>query len=78
VRRAPELDGRSRANDGGGGLRRRRPRVVIFDAGTSTRVEVVDLPEGATLGSSICHLGRCWRVVGERPRSRVLIAEPSD
>ncbi len=54
---------------------RNRPRVVILDEGDSARVAVVDLPESVRIGGSFCHSGTCWRVTGERPHSKVFIAE---
>ncbi len=58
--------------------RRRRPRVVILDEGQSARVEVVELPESVHVGASFSHSGTSWRVIGERPHSRVFIAEPEN
>ena len=56
--------------------RRSRPRVVIFDLAGQPRVEVIDVPEDADVGDSICHGGSRWRVIGVRTGDRVLIAEP--
>jgi len=55
---------------------RRRPRVVILDAGTEASVAVLELPEALDIGSRFCHSGTWWRVTGQRPGSRVFIAEP--
>ncbi len=55
---------------------RRRPRVVILDAGDSARVAVLELPESLDVGGRFCHFGTCWRVTGQRPGSRVFIAVP--
>ena len=52
--------------------------MVILDSGETPRIEVVDLPESATLGTAFCHLGRMWLVTGLRSRSRVLFAQPSE
>jgi hypothetical protein len=38
-------------------------------------VAVLDLPESVHIGGSFCHSGASWRVTGERPHSRVFIAE---
>lgn len=62
---------RSGSSGPGGG-----PRVVIFDAGDSPRVEVVDLPPSTEVGSVVRHAGGAWRIVATRTRSRVLIAVP--
>jgi len=40
------------------------------------RVEILDLPESATLGDSFCHSGTEWRVMATRTGDRVLIARP--
>ena len=51
-------------------------RVVVLRTPDGPRVEVVELETGTTLGGSFCHLGTSWRITAERPRSRVLVAEP--
>ena len=61
---------------GHGDTRRCRPRVVILDSGSDPRVEILDLSEDASLGSSFDHGGTSWRVTDVRPSSRVLVAEP--
>ena len=53
------------------------PRVVILDASDERCVEVLELPRGATLGTSFCHRGTSWRVIAMRTHERVLIAEPA-
>ncbi len=53
-----------------------RPRVVIFEVGSEASVEVVELPTIVEVGSTFRHRNASWRVVGERPHSRVLIASP--
>ena len=60
------------------GERRHRckPRVVIFNVSDTPHVEVLELPESASLGHRICHRGRDWLVTGIRTGARVLIAEP--
>ena len=66
---------RSQSSEGSGHTGRNRPRVVILDEGTSARVEVLELPEEVHIGASFCHSGTSWKVTGERPHSRVVIAE---
>ena len=63
-------------SDGGDRRPRCRPRVVIFDLAEAPQVEVVELPENACPGHTICHGGRNWLITGSRTGSRVLIAEP--
>lgn len=58
-----------------GGRGKRRPRVVILDEGTSVRVAVLDLPDSTDVGTSFCHSGISWRIIGLRRSSRVFIAE---
>ena len=53
-----------------------RPRVVIFELDNGPRVEVLELPESATLGDSFCHSGTEWQVMATRTGDRVLIARP--
>ena len=53
-----------------------RPRVVIFELENGPRVEILELPESATLGDSFCHSGTEWRVMATRTGDRVLIARP--
>ena len=53
-----------------------RPRVVIFELDIGPRVEILDLPESATLGDSFCHSGTEWQVMATRTGDRVLIARP--
>ncbi|HSN53057.1 MAG TPA: hypothetical protein VLT32_00220 [Candidatus Sulfomarinibacteraceae bacterium] len=47
----------------------------MFQLADRARVEVLELPDGATVGSVICHGGRSWRVTGARTGDRVLIVE---
>jgi hypothetical protein len=54
----------------------RRPRVVIFELDSGPRVEILELPESATLGDSFCHSGTEWQVMATRTGDRVLIARP--
>ena len=56
--------------------RQGRPRVVIFELDNGPRVEILDLPESATLGDSFCHSGTEWQVMATRTGDRVLIARP--
>jgi hypothetical protein len=53
-----------------------RPRVVIFELESGPTVEILELPESATLGDSFCHSGTEWRVMATRTGDRVLIARP--
>jgi hypothetical protein len=53
-----------------------RPRVVIFDGDGEPRVEILELPESATLGALFCHCGTQWQVMETRTGDRVLIARP--
>ena len=53
-----------------------RPRVVIFELDNGPRVEILELPESASLGDSFCHSGTEWRVMATRTGDRVLIARP--
>ena len=53
-----------------------RPRVVIFELDNGPRVEILELPESATLGDSFCHSGTEWQVMATRTGDRVLIARP--
>jgi len=53
-----------------------RPRVVIFELASGPRVEILELPESASLGDSFCHSGTTWRVMATRTGDRVLIARP--
>ena len=66
---------RSEAPDATGVLQG-RPRVVIFELESGPRVEILELPESATLGDSFCHSGTEWRVMATRTGDRVLIARP--
>ncbi len=54
-----------------------RPRVVVLGHGESARVEVLELPEATTLGSSFSYCGKSWRITASRTSNRVLIAEPT-
>lgn len=54
----------------------RRPRVVIFELDSGPQVEILELPESATLGDSFCHSGTEWQVMATRTGDRVLIARP--
>jgi hypothetical protein len=53
-----------------------RPRVVIFEFDNGPKVEIVELPESASLGDSFCHSGTRWKVMATRTGDRVLIARP--
>ena len=53
-----------------------RPRVVIFHGDGEPRVEILELPESATLGAHFCHCGTEWEVEATRTGDRVLIARP--
>jgi hypothetical protein len=54
--------------------RRSRPRVVIFDGDGDPKVEILELPDGASPGHLFCHLGTKWQVMATRTGDRVLIA----
>jgi hypothetical protein len=51
--------------------------VVVLGHGEAARVEVLELPEATTLGSSFSYCGRSWRITASRTSDRVLIAEPT-
>ena len=53
-----------------------RPRVVIFELDSGPKVEILELPESASLGDSFCHSGTQWQVMATRTGDRVLIARP--
>jgi hypothetical protein len=61
---------------GAADTRQGRPRVVIFELDNGPRVEILELPESATLGDSFCHSGTEWQVMATRTGDRVLIARP--
>jgi hypothetical protein len=65
-------------SEGGGSDQARpgRPRVVIFELESGPTVEILELPEAATLGDSFCHSGTEWQVMATRTGDRVLIARP--
>lgn len=70
------LEPSSRSGRKGTGIHGGRPRVVIFESGDEPTVEVLELPESATLGDLFCHCGTTWRVMATRTGDRVLIARP--
>jgi hypothetical protein len=49
---------------------------VIFELESGPTVEILELPESATLGDSFCHSGTEWQVMATRTGDRVLIARP--
>jgi hypothetical protein len=53
-----------------------RPRVVIFEFDSGPKVEILELPESASLGDFFCHSGTRWKVMATRTGDRVLIARP--
>ena len=61
---------------GSADVRLGRPRVVIFELDSGPTVEILELPESATLGDSFCHCGTEWQVMATRTGDRVLIARP--
>jgi hypothetical protein len=71
----PEPPSRSEIPEGVD-VRLERPRVVIFELESGPTVEILELPEAATLGDSFCHSGTEWRVMATRTGDRVLIARP--
>ena len=54
-----------------------RPRVVIFESNGEPTVEILELPESATLGDIFRHCGTEWQVTATRTGDRVLIARPT-
>ena len=50
--------------------------MVIFEAGSSTQVEVLELPGSVAPGARFSHSGTTWRITGTRTRERVFIARP--
>ena len=57
---------------------RRQATVVIADAGYAAKVIVVETDFPLSLGSRFRHCGTRWTVVGRRPDSRVLVAQPEE
>ena len=57
---------------------RGKPRVVIFNQEGGSTVEIIDLPESASLGDLFCHSGTRWQVTATRTGDRVLIAKPAE
>jgi hypothetical protein len=49
---------------------------VLFELAGHVRVEVIELPEDASIGDQLQHGGRSWTICGTRTGARVLIAEP--
>jgi hypothetical protein len=72
---SPQCDRHANTRNGNGGYDL-APRVVILDSGETARVEVLELPQSATVGYAFCHSGRSWHVTGRRTADRVLIAAP--
>ncbi len=64
--------------DEAGNAALRFPRVVILDGEDEPRVEVLQLPEDASLGAHFCHRGMRWQVMATRTGDRVLIARPAE
>lgn len=56
----------------------RRATVVIADAGNAAEVIVVETDHPLSAGACFTHRGTNWRVVGRRPDSRVVVAQPED
>jgi len=54
------------------------PRVVILDDEDEPKVEILELPDDASLGALFCHRGTRWQVMGTRTGDRVLIARPAE
>ena len=52
------------------------PEDVTPTEEPSPKVEIVELPESASLGDSFCHSGTRWKVMATRTGDRVLIARP--
>jgi hypothetical protein len=55
---------------------RGKPRVVILSKKDGSKVEILELPESASLGDLFCHSGTKWQVTATRTGDRVLIARP--
>jgi hypothetical protein len=55
---------------------RAKPRVVILSKKDGSKVEILELPESASLGDLFCHCGTQWQVTATRTGDRVLIARP--
>ena len=55
---------------------RGKPRVVILSKKDGSKVEILELPESASLGDLFCHSGTKWQVTATRTGNRVLIARP--
>ncbi len=53
------------------------PRVVILEAEDGPSVEILDLPQTASIGASFCHRGASWTVTDLRAHDRVLICSNS-
>jgi hypothetical protein len=49
--------------------------VVILGEEETASVEVVELPSDSRIGDRFLHLGRTWRITGQRESSGVLFAE---
>lgn len=64
-----------RATGRGGGAGGCNPRVVILGEEETASVEVVELPSDSRIGDRFLHLGRTWRITGQRESSGVLFAE---
>jgi len=77
VSRSDFLEPSSRSESSDTDTREGRPRVVIFESDGEPTVEILELPESATLGDSFCHSGTEWRVMATRTGDRVLIARPA-
>ncbi len=74
--RNDHLEPSSRSERRDTGVAGDRPRVVIFEGSGEPIVEILELPETATLGDVFCHCGTEWRVMATRTGDRVLIARP--
>ncbi len=59
-----------------GASRRRRPPVVILDAGLSAVVVVLGRGARVAVGALLRHGGQTWRVRGFRAAVRAWVAEP--
>lgn len=51
------------------------PRVVICDRGEEASVEVLELPRPVEIGTEFKRQGKTWRIIADRPRTRVLLAQ---
>jgi hypothetical protein len=79
VKRGGDLDSVHRSEPEDGAVAARdKPRVVIFNRESGSKVEIIELPESASLGDLFCHSGTRWQVTATRTGDRVLIVRPAE